>query len=447
MMKLTLNKRIWLSFILLILVIALSVAIIYPMSIQQALKDDSFELIQQEQESFLPNINKDNVPKSGLGFIEQQQAARSVGNLIVMKRLGQLYGDPVPTSVLHEMLTQAQQDSQTIGKFELNYKGSTLFYVTRQIQVNSGNAYLISFMWDTYRNEMAKKLWIRLIYVYLIAALISLGFSVWLTLYLKAPLRALGKRFEEISKFNWKEPFEWNSGDEFQALADQFEVMRQNLVHYDEAQKEFLQQASHELKTPIMVIQSYSQAVKDGMMPNGLDMTMDIISGEAKRMENRVKKLLYFTRIDSLREEKPSLETITFGEIAESFKERLSAMKPEVRIEIEGESVILNVDPEQFGTILENLLENALRYAETKIELKAKEQDGNRVILVINDGPPIPEEQKDILFEPFQKGAKGQFGLGLAIVKRLVERHEGNIELINAEHRVIFKMILPFDQL
>ncbi|HET6871545.1 MAG TPA: sensor histidine kinase, partial [Sporolactobacillaceae bacterium] len=102
MVRLTLTKRIWLSFILLIMVIALIVAIIYPISIQQALKQDSFELIEQEQQrNVLPNIgNHNNVPKSGLGFIEQQQAARSVGNLVVLNGVGRLDGDPVPSSVL-----------------------------------------------------------------------------------------------------------------------------------------------------------------------------------------------------------------------------------------------------------------------------------------------------------------------------------------------------------
>lgn len=446
MVRLTLTKRIWLSFILLIMVIALIVAIIYPISIQQALKQDSFELIEQEQQrNVLPNIgNHNNVPKSGLGFIEQQQAARSVGNLVVLNGVGRLDGDPVPSSVLKQMMDHAQENKNP-GEFELDYKGATLFYVTRQIETDSGKGYLVSYMWDTYRNQMVRKLWSRLIYVSLLAIFISLGFSAWLTRYLKTPLLALGKNFEEIAKLNWKKPFVWNSGDEFQYLADQFEHMRQNLLHYDESQKEFLQQASHELKTPIMVIQSYSEAVKDGILPNGLDVTMDIISGEAKRMENRVKKLLYYTRIDSLREETPKLESFSFGEIAYSFKERLAAMKPEVRIDVIGGNVLLKADREQLGTVLENLLENALRYAETFIELKAEERRDRRLISVTNDGPSIPTDQINALFEPYKKGAKGQFGLGLAIVKRIVERHKGIVDISNLENGVVFKISLPYE--
>ncbi|WEG12038.1 HAMP domain-containing sensor histidine kinase [Pullulanibacillus sp. KACC 23026] len=445
MLRLNLTSRIWFSFILLILVIAVSVAVIYPISIQQALKEDSFDLIQQEQLNFIPTIDHDDNTQSGLGFIEQQQAAHSVGNLIVQNGIGQLSGAAVPASVLKEMMSHANSSKKLeVGQFELNYKGATLFYVTRHIDTNDGQATVISYMWDTYRNQMAKKLWIRLLYVFLLAVIISLGFSVWLTHYLKAPLKALGKNFEAISKFNWKEPFIWNSGDEFQALADQFENMRKNLVHYDEAQKEFLQQASHELKTPIMVIQSYAQAVKDGLLPNGLDTTMDIIFGEAKQMEHRVKKLLYYTRIDSLKDETPTLELITFGELAQSFKERLSAMKPEVKFHISGESVMLHVDPEQFGIVLENLLENALRYAESKIELKAEEGQGCHIISIHNDGSSISEDIMDSLFEPFKKGVKGQFGLGLAIVKRLIERHNGTIDLFNDKDGVTFKITIPF---
>ncbi|MBM7646923.1 two-component system sensor histidine kinase CssS [Scopulibacillus daqui] len=449
MIKWTLTQRVWVSFILLILILGVLIAIIYPFSIQQALKNDSYNLIEEEQlHDVLQQPDPYSLPKSNKSFVERQQASRSVGNLLIVNGQGELEGDPVPNKVLHQMAKEADSQKKTLGRYELNYNGATLFYVIRKLQDDNDNSiYLISYMWDTYRNQMAKELWNRLLIVLILAAVLSLMVAAWFAHHLKKPLKVLGSRFEEIASLNWKKPFEWKSGDEFERLSLQFEKMRRNLLRYDESQKTFLQQASHELKTPIMVIQSYAQSVKDGIYPQGtLDDTIDVIINEADQMEHRVKKLLYFTRIDSLREERPDIETVSFGELAEQVKKRLLTQKPSIEIEIKGKNTLFHVDKEQWLIVLENLLENALRYADTKIWLIAEEKDSETRLLVKNDGEPIPEEQMEGLFQPFKKGKKGQFGLGLAIVQRIVERHGGHIHAENDKDGVSFAITIPTQQ-
>ncbi len=214
---------------------------------------------------------------------------------------------------------------------------------------------------------------------------------------------------------NWKKPFEWKSGDEFERLSTQFENMRRNLLRYDESQKYFLQQASHELKTPIMVIESYAQSVKDGIYPQGsLDDSMDIIIDEAAQMEKRVRKLLYYTRVDSLRDEKPTLNAFKFGPIAETVKKRLAQQRPGLVVEISGHDVPLNVDEEQWMLVLENLMENALRYAQKFIKLSAVLQENQTQITIENDGATIPEEELKDMFIPFKKGKKGSIRIGVS---------------------------------
>lgn len=449
-MRWSLSKRIWLSFISLIVIVGLIVGIVYPFSLEQALKDDSFQLIEQEQLRYVvPNLSEYlSPPDADIGrFIASQQAERSVGHLLFYQDLQGMKGDPLPVSVYRKMVERAKSQEKTVGEYEVDYQGATLYYVVRKIKTEPSGMYLISYMWDTHTKQMVKKLWWKLIYVFLLAGAAALALAAWLSRYLKAPLRALGDRFEEIARLNWKKPFEWNSDDEFRQLSDQFEHMRRNLMRYDESQKQFLQRASHELKTPIMVIQSYAQSVKDGIYPaDQLDETMDIIMEEAARMEKRVKKLLYFTRVDSLPEEKPDRNNVRFGDLAKIVKERMAGGRPEVAIDIEGADVPIYVDEEQWLIVLENLVENALRYAKQSIRLKA-ESAGNEVRLSVeNDGEPIPEDEIDLLFEPFSKGKKGQFGLGLAIVKRIVERHGGVIRAQNTAGGVAFEIRLPSEK-
>ncbi|WKB36697.1 HAMP domain-containing protein [Terrilactibacillus sp. S3-3] len=169
--------------------------------------------------------------------------------------------------------------------------------MVRQIEVNTESGYLISYMWDTYTNELMQKLWSRLVFIFILAGILSLFIAFWLARYLKRPLDVLGRRFEEIARLNWEKPFEWKSGDEFERLSAQFEKMRLNLIRYDESQKIFLQQASHELKTPIMVVQSYAQSVKDHIFPKGgLNDSMDVIINEASQMGGGVQAALFYPR-------------------------------------------------------------------------------------------------------------------------------------------------------
>src|SRR5699024_7622661 len=139
----------------------------------------------------------------------------------------------------------------------------------------------------------------------------------------------------------------------------QFEHMRQNLVRYDRSQKTFIQHASHELKTPIMIIHSYAESVKDGIMPkDSLSDTMDVIINESTRMDKRVKELIYYTKLDTLKDETPQRHMITFGSIAEDAIERLRMQREDVDFHIKGQKVAFFADHEQFQVLIENLVEN-----------------------------------------------------------------------------------------
>lgn len=291
---------------------------------------------------------------------------------------------------------------------------------------------------------MVNRLWGRLSYIMVLAGLLSLIPAFWLKHYLKQPLISLGNHFEQISKRNWKVPFYWEGDNDFEKLSDQFEKMRQNLMRYDRAQKTFIQHASHELKTPIMVVKSYAQAVKDGILPKeNIESTMDVIIQESNRMEKRVKDMLYYTKLDAMKESPLEMEVFPFGSIAYGIEQRFRLHREEVKITVKGDNVKLRGDKELLRVLLENLVENALRYAVDSIELIAEEEEDNISISVVNNGENIPEKELDHIFTPFRKGNKGQFGLGLAIVKRICEIHGGFPLIFNESEGVRFTIVLP----
>ncbi|MBU8905445.1 sensor histidine kinase [Desertibacillus haloalkaliphilus] len=446
MIKVHLTQRIWLSFISLIVLVGVLISVIYPISINETLTEETYRIIEQEQARHAnPYSDYFSPPQSELDFIERRDAERSVGHLFVLNQYGTLRGDPVPNEVLQEMGENAYAQEEMRGRYELTYRGATLFYViTKMTSTQREEAYQISYMWDTYRDQMVNRLWERLVYILLLTGVLSLLPVIWLKRYLRQPLTVLGNHFEQISKRNWQEPFHWEGDEDFQKLSNQFEMMRQNLIRYDRSQKTFIQHASHELKTPIMVIKSYAQSIKDGILPkDNIEQTMDVIVEETNRMEKRVKDMIYYTKLDSLKEETPNREEIVFGAIAYQLEERFKVQREDVTFVIEGSDVTFTGDYEQLQVLLENLVENALRYALDKIWIKAALTDEHVIISVENNGDKIEETDLPYLFDPFHKGIKGQFGLGLAIVKRIAELHGGYPSVENKDDGVCFKLALP----
>lgn len=445
MIRVNLTQRIWLSFISIIVLVGLSIIIIYPISIKGTLTEETYRIIEQEQARFAnPYSEYFSPPKSELDFIERREAERSVGHLFVLNQYGTLRGDPVPNEVLQEMGENAFSQDANRGRYELTYGDATLFYVVTKIRTSNEEVYQISYMWDTYRDQMVNRLWERLFYILLFTSAVSLLPAIYLKRYLREPLIVLGDHFEQIAKRNWQEPFHWKGDEDFQKLSDQFEQMRQNLMRYDRAQKTFIQHASHELKTPIMVIKSYAQSIKDGILPKeSIEQTMDVIVEEADRMDRRVKDMIYYTKLDSLKDDKPNHEEIIFGRIAFPLEQRFKMQREEINFIIEGPEVRFYGDAEQITVLFENFIENALRYAESKIILRAQDTGNEIVLQVYNDGEAIPNKDMAHLFTPFHKGNKGQFGLGLAIVKRIAELHEGYPLVENLENGVMFSAVLP----
>ncbi|GEL08714.1 sensor histidine kinase [Salisediminibacterium halotolerans] len=445
MIRLNLTQRIWFSFIAILLLVGLLIGVIYPISLNSTLTEETYRIIEQEQTRYANPYGEHMIPpNSELDFIERRDAERSVGHLFLMNQMGTLEGDPVPNEVLNEMGENAQDQMGRRGRYELTYNDATLFYVVFKVYTTGGEAYHISYMWDTYRDEMVNRLWTRLSFIMVLAGLLSLVPAFWLKHYLKAPLNSLGSHFEQISERNWREPFRWEGDQDFEKLSNQFEKMRQNLIKYDSAQKTFIQHASHELKTPIMVVKSYAQSVKDGILPKGnMQETMDVILEESNRMEKRVKDMLYYTKLDSLKEAPMEPAYFKFGTVAYEMEERFLAPREELVCTISGDNITVYADQEQISVALENLIENALRYAVSEIHIKADRRGRDVYIEVYNDGDPIPEEELDYLFTPFRKGNKGQFGLGLAIVERIADIHQGKADVVNEEDGVRFRLIIP----
>lgn len=284
-----------------------------------------------------------------------------------------------------------------------------------------------------------------LLLILLVAAIIVTFVSNYLSKKISTPLSQLCTHIRDLSERQFSTRIQIPADDEIQELVNNINSMAEKLETHDKAQKTFLQNASHELRTPIMSIRSYAEGIQYGVVEEGE--AVRIILEETHRLTELVENLLYLSRLDSI-EETYHFEHLDFHELLHFCAARMKAIAQkngkEISVHLEPTSVILFGDEEKLTRAVTNLLDNSIRYAESQVVLSSGIQHPQRLELTISDdGPGFNKDDITNLFTRFYKGKKGHFGLGLAITKTIIEKHKGSITAENTASGALIKVTLP----
>ena len=307
-------------------------------------------------------------------------------------------------------------------------------YVIQKNVVYGHPLYQITFLGKSEEDRFVSILLFQVMFYAGIALMIGWLASLLIVRYLTKPLVQIKQHVKRIANRNWHEPLMVKQEDEIGQLANSIETMRQQLVQQDEAQQSMLQNISHELKTPVMVIRSYAQAIQDGVYPKGdLAGSIQVIDEEGERLEKLVKQLLYLTRLDYLATRKSVQEQVPLDQLIEKIAQRFQLQRPEITWQLELQPVNMNGDEDTLRVMVENLLDNHLRHAASRLEIALRVNREKREITLTfwNDGSKIEPYVLNQLFQPIQKVLEGKHGLGLTIVYRIVKMYRGQISLIN----------------
>ena len=233
--------------------------------------------------------------------------------------------------------------------------------------------------------------------------------------------------------------------DEILNLVENINTMTEKLESYDQAQKTFLQNASHELRTPIMSIRSYAEGMQYGVVEN--TEAVKVILDETTRLTQLVENLLYLSRLDSI-DEPYHMEPLDFHELLHFCTVRMRAIaqkqQKDIFIHLEPESLKLFGDGEKLTRAVTNLLDNCIRYAQRRVVVDSCLYDSTHVqVMISDDGSGFDPQDLKQIFTRFYKGKKGHFGLGLSIAKSIIEKHHGTITAGNGTTGAFFKIILP----
>lgn len=232
-----------------------------------------------------------------------------------------------------------------------------------------------------------------------------------------------------------------NRKDEIGELADALVSMRDELLRQEKTKEEMIHNISHDLKTPIATIKSYGESIKDGIYPyDTLEKSVDVIIENADRLEAKVHSLLFMNRVEYLISQDCEGISSNMQEIVETVVQNTKFIKPEITIQTDLEEVWFDGLAEPWRVAVENILENALRYAKTTIDIHLSEEEG---LTIANDGPCMDEDRIKVLFKPYEKGQGGKFGLGLSIVSKVVNVNHYEVCGENTADGVIFRINKP----
>lgn len=280
-----------------------------------------------------------------------------------------------------------------------------------------------------------------------IAGIIAFIVGIFFTKSISGPIKRLSSRMNNFSIKNTKEYEDIKTGDEIEDLDKSFKRMAKKIRKYDEQQRRFFQNTSHELKTPLMSIQGYAEAIKDGIVEGKeLEESLDIIIAESQRLKKLVDELVYLSKLENV-EEGFSFRKVNLMEIIEKAVKSVRPLAEEkgIAIKIEGMASILGMyDTDKLVRGLINILGNGVRYANSEIIITIKEGIEEVEVLVIDDGPGFKNGEEKKVFDRLYKGDKGNTGLGLSITKAIIEGHNGKIIAFNSTQKgAVFKIVLP----
>lgn len=413
-------------------------------SIDDAIKEQIFESLDNTQQTLLSASTQDDIhtqagnissytimayydTKNSLHVVLTQDVEN--GELIndTSDEWSQIY------SVIPKMLNS---DSKTPyhGVIKSTDNQADTYYSLLKV---SSNRFLLSM---TYSDNMLQFESVLVNSVVYITVIVVGFFFIVLMLWvftLIHPLNQIRNYIERV-KLGKDATLHVNRKDEIGELADALVSMRDELLRQEKTKEEMIHNISHDLKTPIATIKSYSESIKDGIYPyDTLEKSVDVIIENADRLEQKVHSLLFMNRVEYLISQDCEGKTSNMKEIVETVVQNTKFIKPEITITTNLEEVHFDGLEEPWRVVVENIMENALRYAKSTIDIQLHPDTG---LTIENDGPSLDENRMKTLFKPYEMGQGGRFGLGLSIVWKVASANGYTVLGENTVTGVIFRI-------
>lgn len=278
-----------------------------------------------------------------------------------------------------------------------------------------------------------------------IATIYSLGIGVSLILVMAShiinPLRKITEATKKVATGNLKVKVDVDRKDEIGELAQNFNIMVDELNSIEYLRKDFISNISHELKTPIASIQGFAKLLSDdNLSKEEKEEYINIILEETQRLSNLSSNMLKLSKLEKQEIVTNKTEYRLDNQIRKAIimlDEKINSKK--IKISLDSSEVSIYEDEDLIMEIWINLINNAIKYSNENGEIKIKviEEENDVKVSIKDEGIGIPKDKQERIFEKFyqvenSRAGEGS-GLGLAIVKRIVDLIKGKIEVESKE--------------
>ena len=413
--KQTLSKQLIIIIFLVFSIAFICLGVVLPKTLIPLAENNVYRYLSEPLKFMQSNFDKD-LSSSEIAYlyiIDQK--------IVTSDNLTEVMGFDKPLFIIKKI------KNNTYGKFI--YKHNTYYYYT----IKADQVTKIALTNDTYINKTKADILAAILPIVLGTLLIvGLILVIWSSIIIYK-IDKLKSKVDNIDNEDYNHTIDFKANDEIKSLGYAIEDMRISLKSQGEYRNQMYQNISHDFKTPLTVIKSYIEAVHDEVEDK--DKALQVIEEQTEKLENKVHSLLYLNKLDYLKDSKPKIEKIDMEKLINDEVSKFKWKRKDVEfiVEYDHKSVYFGT-VEHWETILDNLLNNFMRYASTTIKINAKQ---NKIILY-NDGSNIDNDLLEGIFTPFRKGIKGEFGLGLSIVKKTLCIIGYDINIKNEKKGVTF---------
>ena len=245
----------------------------------------------------------------------------------------------------------------------------------------------------------------------------------------------------EVSKGNFDAKIHDSSRDELGELTELFNAMSTKLKDEQNRTKEFMEDFSHEVKTPLTLVKNYNQALLNNMIqtPEEQRNCYHLIDREMNRMQRLIQNFLDFTKLDAQSVELVK-QPIVFAQNVEEILSKYELVFKENNVTLDMKldyDVIISADEDRLEQIIQNIIQNAIRYSKDEpcIRITMETKENTCVLAIADNGVGISEKNLTIITNRFIRVNKVRSrkeagtGLGLSIVEKLMELHGGKLSI------------------
>lgn len=415
MRKPNLTEQLLFICIVIIVIIVISLGIILPRTLLPIYEDNLYNYLR-ESLNILDNPDNNKI-NSEVAYIYVNGE-----NTFISNNLNKVVGEDTTKIILSKI-------DNNEGKFIYNKK---VYYYS---MITSNNIKKIAITGSSYINDMRISIFkIILLVVGITFIIVSLLILIWSN-NLVNRIKKLKEKIDNLNNDNYNHKIKYDYDDELSTLEVAMEKMRIYLKEEEEYKNQMYQNISHDFKTPITVMKSYIEAFEDGVITD--KEAVKVSKEQLSKLEGKVHSLLYLNKLNYFKDKKDIIkERCDVSKLVFDSVDKFSLVRNDVKftLDIDEKNTIFKGSSEMWEAIIDNILNNFIRYANKEIKITIK----NNKIILFNDGPNIDKDVLNNIFSPFEKGVNGVFGLGLSIVKKTLTFLNYDINIQNTKNGVKF---------